>query len=47
MHASCPECEAPLGGAEDCRELFHELPLLEARVRSWGEGTILALEGVP
>ena len=32
MSSSCPECGAPLGDAADCRALFHELLLLEARV---------------
>jgi hypothetical protein len=32
MRSSCPECGAPLGDAEDCRTLFHELLALEARV---------------
>jgi hypothetical protein len=32
MRSSCPECGAPLGDADDCRALFHELLALEARV---------------
>ena len=32
MRSVCPECGAPLGEAADCRALFHELLLLEARV---------------
>jgi hypothetical protein len=32
MSSSCSECGAPLGDAEDCRALFHELLALEARV---------------
>jgi hypothetical protein len=31
MRSTCPECGATLGDAADCRALFHELLLLEAR----------------